>query len=290
MPPKQYLLFPQYEGDLRIMPAMLGERFAGVKIVNSHGRNPERGLPTVVGTYLLVSQETGMPVALLNATSLTAVRTAAASALATRYMSRKNASTLGLVGAGVQAAFHLEAILAVADVTEVKVWAPQRDAVRRDAFIKQSEGRFPEISLQPASEIHDAADSDIVCTTTPSRIPIVFDRDIRAGTHINAVGADGPGKQELDPAILKRSRVIVDEWEQASHGGEINVPLETGEITRQHIAGSLDKVVSGEVAGRASEDEVTIFDSTGLAIEDIAAAALVYERALSSGTGTEIEL
>lgn len=290
MPPKIYLDFPKYGGDLRIMPASMGTSFAGVKIVNSHPRNPGRGLPTVVGTYLLVSQETGMPLAVMDATYLTGVRTGAASAVATRHMARKSSSTLGLVGAGVQAAFQYEGVAEVMAVGEVRVWAPESDFARRDRFLAGMKAQYSQVEWNPVDEVAEAAQADVVCTTTPSRSPLVMGPSILPGTHINAVGADGPGKQELDPAILRRARVIVDELEQARHGGEVNVPLAGGDITESDIAGSLAGVVSGRILGRTSDDEVTVFDSTGLAVEDIAVAAIVYQRALEDGLGTRLDL
>lgn len=290
MPPKLYLDFPQYAGDLRIMPASIGSMFAGVKVVNSHPRNPEHGLPAVVGTYLLVSQETGMPLALLDATYMTAARTGAASAVATRNMAREGSSTLGLIGSGVQATFQFEAVAEVASIDEVLVWAPSRDRERRDRFLSDMRARHARVKFRGVDDVGDAAAADIVCTTTPSRAPVVPDSSIEPGTHINAVGADGPGKQELDPAILRRGRVIVDELEQAKHGGEVNVPLAQGEIGQSDISGSLADVVSGRIPGRTSRDEITIFDSTGLAIEDIAVASIVYQRALEDGLGTRVDI
>lgn len=290
MPVKSYLNFEAHDGDLRVMPAAAGKKYAGVKIVNSHRRNPDKGLPAVMGTYVLVSQESGLPLSILDATYLTAVRTGAASAVATKYMARQEAASVGLVGSGVQATFQLLAISKVREIREVFAWSPEFDRSRRDAFLEETRPMFPEIDLIPADEIEKAAIADIVVTTTPSRGPVLMDSHIGPGTHINAVGADGPGKQELDPAILKRARVIVDELEQAWHGGEINVPLASGELSESDIDGSLDQVVNGDIPGRTSADEVTIFDSTGLATEDIAVAILVYERALKEGAGSEIEL
>lgn len=290
MPAKTYLDFSQYNGDLRVMPAAIGSIYAGVKIVNSHAHNPERGLPAVMGTYLLVAQETGAPLAIIDATYLTAVRTGAASAVATKYMARADSKSLGLVGSGVQAHFQLEAMLAVLDIKRVIAWAPSNDSERRGRFVVEMGGRFPGLEISGTDVIGDAADADVVCTTTPSHAPLVNDDTIKPGTHINAVGADGPGKQELEPALLKRSRIIVDEWEQAAHGGEINVPLSNGELEKEDVAGSLPEVVAGRLKGRESDDQVTIFDSTGLAIEDIAVASLVYDRALEKNVGKRMEL
>jgi alanine dehydrogenase len=290
MPAKTYLDFSKYEGDLRVMPASIGSTYAGVKIVNSHAHNPERGLPAVIGTYLLVAQETGVPLSIIDATYLTAVRTGAASAVATKFMARPDVKSLGLVGSGVQAHFQMEAMLEVLEIKRVTAWAPSDDSDRRALFVKEVTDRFPGVEIDGTDDIAQAADADVICTTTPSRHPLVMDGTIKSGTHINAVGADGPGKQELDPALLKRARIIVDEWEQASHGGEISVPFSRGELKKENVAGSLPDVVSGALKGRTSHDEVTIFDSTGLAIEDIAVASLVYDKAVEKNIGTRITL
>ncbi|MGH2768681.1 MAG: ornithine cyclodeaminase family protein [Candidatus Methylomirabilales bacterium] len=290
MPPKLYLDFPRYQGDLRIMPAALGSRLAGVKVVNSHPRNPDRGLPSVAAAFLLFSQETGRLLAAMGATYLTGLRTAAASAVATKHLARSDVSSLGLVGAGVQAGFHLEAMLEVREILRVLVWAPAPDRARRDSFLAEMRARFPEPAIEPAEEAAEAAQAGVVCTTTPSRAPVVPDGAVGPGTHINAVGADAPGKQELDPATLRRARIIVDDWEQGRHGGEVNLALASGELAASQIAGSLAEVVSGARPGRISEAEITIFDSTGLAIEDLAVASLVYGRATREGLGTSVDI
>lgn len=290
MPAKIYLEFPEFAGDLRIMPASVGDEFAGVKLVNSHANNPAKGLPTVVGTYLLFSQETGMPLALIAGTALTAIRTGAGSAVATRHLARKDSSTLGLVGTGVQARYQLMAINEVLQLKKVLAWAPGTDTLRRDAFIADMSALYPEIEILPALTIEEAVAADVVCTTTPSRSPIVPGRAVKGGTHINAVGADAPGKQELDPDILGRARVIVDELHQSVSGGEINVPVNTGEYGEDQIIGSLGDVISGTTWGRTSDAQITVFDSTGLAIQDIAAATVVYAKSVNSHAGSTIEL
>lgn len=290
MPPKVYLDFPRYRGDLRVMPAAVGERYAGVKLINSHELNPSIGLPAVVGSYLLFDQQTGIPTCLMAATTLTALRTGAASGVATRHLARPDAATLGLVGAGVQAAYQFEAVAGVRAFTEVLVWSPAADRKRRDALIGRLAASYPQAQPRAVDEIQEAAAADVVCTTTPARAPLFPASAVSAGAHINAVGADGPGKQELDPQLLTQARVIVDEPYQAVHGGEVNVAISSGQLEEKDLAGTLAQVVNGEIPGRRAEDEITIFDSTGLAIQDIAVAILVYERALATGAGTSIDL
>jgi alanine dehydrogenase len=290
MPSKVYVSFPNYQGDIRAMPAATGDVYAGVKLVNSHEQNPSKGLPAVVGTYLLFSQETGMPLCLMAATLLTAVRTGAASGVATRYMGRDDARSVGLIGAGVQAAHQLRAVSRVRSIERVVVWARDVDRARTEALVDGLGTEFPHLQIRIADLVAEAAGSDIICTTTPSRAPLFPAGAVRSGAHINAVGADGPGKQELDPELLKAARVVVDELDQAIHGGEVNVALSTNAITVEQIAGTLSEVVAGAIPGRTSPTETTVFDSTGLAIEDIAVAILVYERALERGLGSTINL
>lgn len=290
MPSKVYLSFPQYRGDLRAMPAATGDRYAGVKLVNSHEENPSRGLPAVVGTYLLFSQETGIPLCLMAATLLTAIRTGAASGVASRHMAREDARSVGLLGAGVQAAHQLRAVSRVRSIQEVLVWAREVDRSRTESLVAGLQVEFPDLRIRIADSAAEAAASDIVCTTTPSRAPLFLAEALSEGAHINAVGADGPGKQELDPEILKTGRVVVDEMDQAIHGGEVNVALGSDAISVDQIAGTLSDVVLGTIPGRTSQTETTVFDSTGLAIQDIALAILVYERARDAGLGSTVTL
>lgn len=290
MPPKVYLDFPEFEGDLRVMPSALGTDFAGVKLVNSHARNPSKGLPTVMATYLLFSQDTGAPICLMGASALTGMRTGAGAAVATKFLARKGAHSLGLVGSGVQARYQVEAIYEVLEFTQAKAWAPENDRIRRDAFLHRMKAAFPTVDWSPADSIDAAVAADVVCTTTPSRSPVVPMSSVKPGTHINAIGADAHGKQELDSQILRQAVLVVDDMHQAVSGGEVNVPIASGEITEEDIAGSLADLVSGKLKGRTSDEQITVFDSTGLAIQDIALASLAFHKAQADGVGYEIDL
>ena len=203
MPPKVYITFPN--GDFRTMPAyMPAQHLAGIKCVNVHPANPGKGLPTVMALTTILDIETGLPLAILNATRLTDLRTGAAGAVATKYLAAKRSVTVGLVGTGRQASAQLDAISREIEVTRVRVWSrkegsAQKFAEKYDRF-DCSTGTLPFV-----------CDSDVIVTTTPSRSPLVVDDWIHEGTHINAIGADAPGKEELDPAILKRAMVIVDD-------------------------------------------------------------------------------
>jgi ornithine cyclodeaminase/alanine dehydrogenase len=279
MPVKVYLDLPEYEGDFRAMPAYYGGS-AGVKWVNSHPRNPERhGLPSVLGMYILSDPATAVPLAVMDATALTAIRTGAAAGVATRYLARKDARTVGFVGSGVQARTLIAALRV--DRPDLEIVASDLHAEAAEAFAAEVGGR--------AGSLEEAAGCDIVCTATPVREPVVRRAWIRPGAHINAMGADAHGKQELETAILLDARIVIDDWDQACGSGEVNVPLHEGLLQRGSIHAALGEIVAGNKSGRESADEITVFDSTGLAVQDVALARLVYERARERGTGLEVQ-
>jgi alanine dehydrogenase len=271
MPPKPYLSFEQ--GDLRCMPAYIPQLgLATVKNVNVHPGNRE--LPTVMGTVTVFDPATGFPLAIMDGTFLTAMRTGAAGGVAARYLARADSSVAGFVGAGVQAATQLAALLVtVPSVSSVLVADADEERARSMAAAVSSQYG---LDAQPAP-LHEVVSScDILTTVTPVREPIVRREDVRPGTHINAIGADAPGKQELEPAILCDAVVVIDSWEQGSHGGEINVAVSSGVFTRDQVHADIGEVVSGRAPGREDDDQITVFDSTGLAIQDCACAAHVY--------------
>lgn len=287
MPPKLYLSFPKYGGDLRAMPAYLEDLdIAGVKIVNVHPKNPKKGLPTVMAVVVLNDPKTGVPISIMDGTYLTDMRTGAAGGVAVKYLARKNSRVLGIIGAGRQAKTQLLAISRVADIEEVKV--ASRTAKGCEKFVKEM-GKAIECDIFERS-LKDACDCDILATTTPVREPIVKSEWIHEGTHINAIGADAEGKEEFEPAILKRARIVVDDLAQASHSGEINVPLSKGLISLKDIYCELGEIVAGKKQGRKNNEEITIFDSTGLAIHDVAAGNLVYKKALERKVGSMLSL
>lgn len=268
MPPKIYVTLEK--GDFRTMPGYIPSlRIAGVKIVNVHPGNPALGLPTVMALTVILDLETGRPVSIFNATELTDIRTGAAGAVAAKYLSPKRRIRLGLVGAGRQARAQAIAISRELEITEILVWSRNRTNAER----------FCETLGMPgcrSEDLKDVCDCDVLVTTTPSREPLIKDAWVHEGTHINAIGADAPGKQELDPAILRRASVFVDDPAQAIHSGEINVPIARGLYSPEEIAGTLGEVVIGR-KGRRDVSEITVFDSTGLAIQDLAIAAIAGE-------------
>jgi alanine dehydrogenase len=279
MPPKVYIELEKHHGDFRAMPAYL-DGAAGLKWVNCHAENPSRhGLPTVRGIYILSDPDTANVLAVMDATWLTAARTGAAAAVAARYLARPDAKTVGFVGSGAQARTLLAALQIPFPGLEIVTADQTRTAA--EAFASEVGGR--------AGTVEEAAGCDIVCTATPSRRPIIDRSWIRPGTHINAMGADAHGKQELDPQILLDGVVVVDDIPQAQGSGEVNVPLRSGQLMVEALRGSLGEIVAGAKAGRSNAQEITIFDSTGLAIQDVALARVVYEAAREQGIGRSID-
>jgi alanine dehydrogenase len=291
MPAKSYIDLPQYDGDFRSMPAYIDARgdvgedweAAGVKWVNSHPRNPDRhDLPTVMGTMIYSDPETAFPLALLDGTTLTRLRTGAAAAVATKYLAREDATSLGLVGAGIQAYTQLEAIAGVRNIRTVVVSDVDDRAV--EALVDRY-GNDYEVRAGSAAE---AGACDIVSTTTPVEDPVVG--DVGKYTHVNAMGADAEGKHEIADGVLADAKLVIDDYEQCTHSGEINVPWRAGIVGDEDLHGELGDVVAGTIEGRTDADGVTVFDSTGLAIQDVAASHVVYERARERGAGTEFPL
>ncbi|RLE54960.1 MAG: alanine dehydrogenase [Thermoprotei archaeon] len=292
MPPKVYLFFRKYGGDLRAMPAYLETMdAAGVKVVNVHPNNPDKyGLPTVMATIVLIDPRTGFPLAIMDGTYITNLRTGAAGAIASKYLARGDSKVLGIIGAGRQGRALLKAhLVAMKNLERVLVYDIKREAIER--FVKEFRSELGSVEIVVCNSAREVVEnSDIVCTATPSTKPIVMREWVRRGTHFNCIGADAPGKQELDPEILKMAKVVVDDIEQALHSGELNVPYRLGIVGREVVYAELGEVVAGLKPGRVSRYEVTVFTSTGLAIQDVAVAKLVYERARERGLGTEVSL
>jgi alanine dehydrogenase len=278
MPSKLYLQLPRYQGDFRAMPAYI-EGCAGIKWVSVFPKNSKYDLPCVMAEILLSDPRNGAPLALMDGTYITKLRTGAAGGVAVKYLARKDSSVIGIIGAGTQAETQLEAIKEVLPaVTEAKVYDIHREASRKFA---EKMGRSLGIDIFPTASVAEAAQADILVTTTPSTMPIVMKHQVKPGTHINAIGADARGKQELETDLIRAARVVVDNLEQASHSGEINVPLSEGAIALKDTYGTLGEIVAGSKKGRTNDQEITAFDSTGLAIQDMVCARLVYRKAMA---------
>jgi alanine dehydrogenase len=219
------------------------------------------------------------------------MRTGAAGGVAAKYLAKKDSKVVGLVGAGAQARTQLMGLISLyKKLEEVRVWS--RTEKTRHAYVTEMKSVYGNAAkIIPVKSAKDAVEgADIVVTTTPSREPIVSNDWVELGMHFNCIGADAPGKQELEPAILTRAKIVVDDWEQASHSGEINVPLTKGIITKQNVWGAICEIVAGLKPGRTSSDEITVFTSTGLAVQDAVTADLAYKKALAKGIGKFVEI
>jgi ornithine cyclodeaminase/alanine dehydrogenase-like protein (mu-crystallin family) len=263
MPPKVYV--PAYPaGDFRAMPA-LGGGHALLKWVSSFPGNPAQGLPTVSGLVLVSDAATGMPRGVLDAGAVTALRTGAAAVLAAETLGRPDASSAAVIGAGVNGRAAIEGF--VAQGREPLVW--DVDAARAAAAADELGGRL--------ATREEALAADLLVTVTPGKEIVLGEGSLRPGQHASLMGADGPGKAEIAVEELLRVRLFCDDWGQASHNGELAHAVEDGRLHRDQVT-ELGAVLTGEATGRSSDDEATVFDSTGLAIQDLAIAVAALER------------
>lgn len=280
MPPKSYIKLPK--GDFRAMPAALPGA-VGIKWVNVHTENNKLHMPTVMAIIIYNDPETGYPLALMDGTDITAFRTGAASGVASKYLARKDSHVLGIVGAGHQAQTQLKAHSQIFDLKEIRIY--DRIPGAADKFKAMNPGLPVRVS-----GLEEVAHSDIICTLTPSEQWYLKQEWIAPGTHINAIGADAKGKEEIEPELLLHSRVVVDDIRQALSAGEINVPFSSGRFKESDIYGTIGEIISGRKPGRSDAKEITLFDSTGIAIEDIAVAEAVYRRAQNEPDLLRVEI
>ncbi|MCW2951087.1 MAG: hypothetical protein JWQ48_257 [Conexibacter sp.] len=265
MPPKVYVgAYPA--GDFRAMPAQ-GDGRAILKWVTSFPGNPAHGLPTVMALVIVSSAEDGRPLALLEGATVTALRTGAAAVLAAELLARPDASSASVIGLGPNGHASVRAFLARGR-GDVMVW--DLDGARSAAVAD-------ELGVRVASSREEALGADIVVTVTPGHAPLFAEGSLRPGQHVSLMGADGPGKAEIATAELMRCAVFCDSWEQASHGGELTHAVDAGLLDRGQVR-EIGAVLAGDVPGRRSENEITVFDSTGLAIQDLAIAVAALEQ------------
>jgi ornithine cyclodeaminase/alanine dehydrogenase-like protein (mu-crystallin family) len=263
MPPKVYV--PAYPaGDFRAMP-VLGAGYAALKWVTSFPGNPSRGLPTVSGVVLLSDAANGSLLAVLDAAAVTALRTGAAAVLAAETVGREDAETASVVGAGVNGRAAARTFL-----------ARGRAVVLWDVDASRAQAAADDLGARAAESAEEALRADLVVTMTPGHEPLFPAGSLRPGQHVSLMGADGPGKAEIDPLELVRTHMFCDDWEQASHNGELVHAIEAAALVREQVT-ELGAVLTGESPGRRTPDEVTTFDSTGLAIQDLAIALAAFE-------------
>lgn len=290
LPLRQVLRLPDGKSAFAVMPASLGQSKAvGAKVITVFPDNHGTSFDSHQGAVLLFEAEHGSLAAVMDASSITAIRTAAVSGLATRLLARDDATELAILGTGVQARTHLDAVRAVRRVDRVRVWSRSRDSV---CAFAETESRRHGVQVEPASSARAAVEgADIVCTVTASREPVLAGEWLRDGAHVNAVGASLPFARELDTAAMARSRLFVDRRESAlNEAGDFLIPRKEGVIGDDHIVGELGELLLGRVPGRRNGAEVTVFKSLGLAVEDVAAAAYLYERAMAEQRGTRVDL
>jgi ornithine cyclodeaminase/alanine dehydrogenase-like protein (mu-crystallin family) len=273
------------EGTFHIKAAM--SNIFAAKINANFPQNPRRhGLPTIQGVIVVMDLDRGVPLAILASAPVTTLRTAAATAVAAKYLARDDASTVTVVGCGTQGRANLEALLLVRPVRTAFAYDSDRAAAER--FAHEMHQRLG-IEVSAAPDLDRAvAQSAIVVTCTPAHAAILDARHLHPGLFIAAVGADNPQKQELTPALLRESKVVVDILEQAATMGDLHHALEAGVLTRDAVHGELADVICGRADRRRGEDEVFVFDSTGTALQDVAVSSFAYERAVERGAGVEV--
>jgi ornithine cyclodeaminase len=272
------------------MPAAIDEpATAGAKLVTVYPRNHERGLPSHLATIILLDHATGGLVALLDGRYITEARTAAVSAVSVKYLARPDARVLAIIGSGVQARSHLDAIRHVRPLTEVRVWSPNRSHAAACVHDMAASTGLPVQAMPDAAAAVRGA--DIIALVTASRVPVISDDDVRPGAHVCAVGACRPDQREMPTPLVRRARVYVDSLAAAlKEAGDLILPIAEGAIDAGHVVGELGAVARGRVPGRITPSDVTIFKSLGLAVEDIVAARLVVDRAKAAGLGHSFDL
>jgi len=268
-------LMPAYRGGAR--PAW------GLKEICLFPGNPARGLDTHLGAVILHSGETGEPLAIMNASAITAIRTAAVSALATKLLAREDASTLAIIGAGVQGHSHMKAIPVVREIREIRICS--RTRAHADTLARQAS------NARAVDSVHEAVrGADIIVTATSSKEPVVRREWIGAGIHINAVGSSVASSRELDSTTMAAASLFVDRRESTiNESGDYLMAVRDGAITEDAIRAEIGDILIGRARGRIAEDEITLFKSLGIAIEDLASAQFLYDKARATGAGSWVD-
>jgi ornithine cyclodeaminase/alanine dehydrogenase-like protein (mu-crystallin family) len=290
VPLRTHVPMPEHQGDVLVMPAYSPDtaRFA-LKVITLFENNPALNLPFIQAMVMLFDTVTGSPVAIMEGTSLTAIRSGAASGAAADLLARKEARKAAIFGAGIQARTQLEAMCVVRPIREASVF--DQDLSRAAVFAQEASAELG-ITVTVAASSAEALDgAEIICTATTSATPVFADGEVAAGTHINAIGSYKPHMREIPPATVVRAHVVVDQldaaWEEA---GDLILPLKAGLIQADHIRAELGEIIAGTKPGRTHPDTVTFFKSVGIAIQDLAAANRVLANAVKLGLGTEVPL
>jgi alanine dehydrogenase len=290
MPVRLVVPLPQIDGRITTMPGFLNEDKAlGMKVVTYFQNNPKQNLPSILATIMLFSSETGKMIAVMDGGYITAIRTACASAMASKVLSNPTASVLGVLGAGVQARAHIRALCRVRKLHRIKIYSPSgTSAISLKQELQSEIGAVIEVAKSAEETVRG---SDLIVTATTAKEPIVTAKWLQPGAHINAVGSHRPDSRELDATTLARSNVFVDSRDAImAECGDVLLALEEKSITPGHVQTEIGEVLADTKPGRTKTDEVTLYKSVGIAIQDVATADLVYHKALEKTLGTNVIL
>jgi len=287
MEPKGHIVLDRYRGEWEVMPSYIEEpEAAACKWVSIREDNAKYELPAVFSILIYTHPETGFPLAICDGSYHTLMRTGASAAVSAKWLARNNSTVLAIMGTGSVGQGTLATCDTVFLWEDVRIWSRTQESV--DRFLASEAPKYPHLKLTGTTDVRAAVEgADVIVTGTHARRWLVDDGWVKPGAHLAALGADLKGEQELDPRILRRARVFVDDIRQCREDGEISVALAEGLITEDDVAGEIGKVIAALLAGRESEDQVTVFDSTGIALQDSATVPLEYERAVAAGVGVE---
>lgn len=289
IPPRIRIDMERYSGNILIMPAYLtGMNALGTKLVTTHLNNAKLGMPTVIATIILNDPKTGFPISIMDGTYITAMRTGAAGAVAAKYLSRKGASTVTIVGAGVQGRSQVMGLCEVRAIERVLVFDTDQRRCKR--YVEEMK-RIIDADIVKTNSLEKAIpDSDIVVTATPSSNPVVKGEWLAEGCHVTGIGSHSPDARELDENVIERaSKIVLDTWD-AKKVGDISYPISRGLFEEKDIYGEIGEIVAGKKAGRTSEKEITVFKSVGTAMADVSTASRAYRKAIAMGVGRHIDL
>jgi alanine dehydrogenase len=287
MEPKGHIVLPQYQGEWEVMPSYIEEpEAAACKWVSIREDNERYGLPAVFSILIYTDPATGFPLAICDGSFHTLMRTGASAAVSAKWLARADSKILAIAGTGSVGVGTLATCDSVFAWEEVRVWSRRQSSL--DRFLAEELPKYPHLRIVGSTDLEQIVrGADVIVTATHARGWIVDEAWVKPGAHIAALGADLAGEQELHPALLQRGRIFVDDIRQCREDGEINVPLRDGLISESDVAGEIGKVICGELEGRQSDDQITVFDSTGIALQDSATVPLEVERARAAGVGIE---
>jgi alanine dehydrogenase len=293
MPQRTVMHMPEEDALAAFMPGYIpGMGALGIKAVSLFRRNREIGLPSIHGVVLLMDSNTGQISAIMDGAYLTAIRTGAASGVATKYLAREDAEVAAILGAGVQGVTQLEAVCEVRSITSAWVYDTDEDAAAQYAEQMGARGGRIPADIRVASSVDEAVgEADVICTATTAKTPILDGETLPAGVHVNAIGSHAPGIREIDTATILRSKVVCDSTSAClEEAGDLLLPIQEGAFSAEDIYGDLGDVIVGSLPGRQAEDEITLFKSVGLALQDVSTAVRAYREAKNQGIGMEFAL